>query len=435
LGLALAACADPAPADPTWAEVAPVLAAHCVRCHGAPALGGAPPTFRLDRYDDTVLPATDVGADTVGLRRVLGAAAMAEWIALRAEDGSMPPRIPLAEHDRELLSNWFAGRQPLDDAPGSLVLPRRGPPHPGNAPPTFSLKAEPADGPELAGYQLTYELRDADRDLAFGELTATLVSGDRSGPTIPIGELRAGRGALIFDTALLPGGDYALAATLDDGSGPVRSLAAELSIAPPRPAPPRLALVAPAQGDYVAAAELPLTIELTARDADTAQLAVTAVLLDDRAGATVIATTTTTVVAGAATRVSLGADDLPAGLSYRVRVTASDGTSTATAQSGRFRVSRETSSDTFQTISDDVLALYCVRCHAAFPRVPTLAIDLTRYRGTPERPGVFELRRRIFQRAVLAQSMPPGSQRLEGGELPAEARDRLARWLLAGAPQ
>lgn len=424
-----AACADAAPADPSWAEVAPVLAAHCVRCHGAPALGGAPPTFRLDRYDDTLLPAAAAGGDTVGLRRVLGAAAMAEWIALRVEDGSMPPRIPLAEHDRELLANWFAARQPLDDAPGSLVLPRRGPARAGNTRPTLALTAEPV----ADGYQLAYQLRDPDRDLAFGELTATPLAPPAT--PIALGELHAGRGELRFDTALLPAGDYTLEATLDDGSGPVRSVVAQLPVTPPRPAPPRLTLLAPEQGDYVAASELPLTVEVTARDADTAQLALTAVLLDDRAADTPIASVTTTAAAGAATRLTLGTPELPAGLTYRVRVTASDGASSVTAQSGRFRVARETTADTFQTISDDLLAVYCVRCHAAFPRVPTLGIDLTRYRGTAERPGVFELRRRIFHRAVLAQSMPPGSQRLDGGELPAAARDRLARWLLAGAPQ
>lgn len=425
--LAFGACTDDAPADPTWAEVAPILAAHCVRCHGAPALGGAPPTFRLDRYDDVLLPSAASG-DAIGLRRVLGAAAMAEWIFRRTDDGTMPPRFSLAEHDRELLANWFASRQPIDDGP--LVLPRRGPARPGNARPSFELAATE----EAEGHRLRYELRDPDRDLVTGELTAAPLP-PLTGEPLSIGALHAGRGELHFDAALLPAGSYALEATLDDGSGAVKQLVRQLEVTPPTPAPPRLTLDAPGQGDYLAATELPVTVSVIARDADSAQLTLTATLIDDRAAATPVATTTVNVASGAPARLALGTADLPAGLTYRVRVTASDGAATVAAESGRFRVSRETTADTFQTISDDIIGVYCARCHAAFPRVPTLGIDLTQYRGTAERPGVFELRRRIFHRAVLAQSMPPGSQRLSGGELPPEARDRLARWLLAGAPQ
>lgn len=424
-----AACTDELPEDPGWADVAPVLAAHCVRCHGAPALGGAPPTFRLDRYDDTPLPTTAPGG-AAGLRRVLGAAAMAEWIAARTEDGSMPPRFPLADPDRELLARWFAGRQPVSER---LVLPRRGPARPGNAPPRFSLEAVPAE----SGFALAYELRDPDRDLVAGELTATpaLPGALPLQPTISLGELHGGRGVLSLDTALLPAGRYALEATLDDGGGAVRSLAAEVEVTPPRPAPPRLALLAPEQGDYLAAAELPVAIEVTARDADTARLTLTATLVDDRAEATPIDAVTLDVAAGATTRVTLGTAGLPAGLTYRVLAEVSDGAAKAAARSGRFRVSRETTTDTFQTISDDILAVYCLRCHAGFPRVPTLGIDLSRYRGTAEMPGVLELRRRIYQRAVIAQSMPPGSARQRGEGMTPEDRARLARWLLAGAPE
>src|SRR5690606_12961190 len=47
--LAATACAPAAPANPTWeADVAPILAANCVRCHRSPAVNGAPNNFRLD---------------------------------------------------------------------------------------------------------------------------------------------------------------------------------------------------------------------------------------------------------------------------------------------------------------------------------------------------------------------------------------------------
>jgi hypothetical protein len=204
----------------------------------------------------------------------------------------------------------------------------------------------------------------------------------------------------------------------------------------PSPAPPRVTLRAPAQGELVAASELPVTIELTAFDADTPQLTVTASLVDDRATPTPIATRTVTVAAGAPTRLTLGDAALPAGLGYRVRLEVSDGNADtiARAQSGRFRVSRESSDDTFQTIADDILGRYCLSCHSSVPRVPTLGIDFSRYRGTGGKPGTYELRRRIYQRAVIAQDMPPGSTRKNGGGLSPDERARLARWLMAGAP-
>ena len=422
LGVALAAgaCTDEAPAEPTWADVSPVLAAHCIRCHGAPALSAAPATFRLDRYDDLVTVAPD-GTQ----RRVLGAAAMAEWIAIRAADGSMPPRFPLAQHDRDLLENWFSSR--AADGVGGPLLPRRGPAHPENRPPDFAVTASPDE----RGLRLAYELRDPDRDLVTGQLTAQLAGA----APIDLGELRAGRGTLLFDTALLSAGRYELAATLDDGPGPARRPAGALDVTPPRPGPPRLTLLAPEQGHVVAARELPLSVEVLADDADSDQLSLTVTLLDDRGTAVVIATAALTVAAGARTRVSLGGTDLPSGLGYRVIAELSDGTSAESAQSGRFRISRETTADSFLSIADDILGPYCLRCHASSSRVPNLSIDLSRYRGTADAPGAYELRHRIFQRAVVSQDMPPGSVRREGNGLPEEARARLAAWLLAGAPE
>ncbi len=436
---ALIACADQAPAEPTWVDdVAPILAAHCARCHGAPAIGGAPATFRLDRYDDSN---GHPGGDPLASgRRVLGAAAMAEWIAERAADGSMPPRFPLAQHDRDVLTNWFDARPLPDDAEDGTRLPLRGAARPGNQPPRFTLTAAPdddGDESDVGGLTLAYQLSDPDGDLVSGQLLAALPGGPGTPSAEPrvIGELHGGRGTLILDTALLPAGPLTLTALLDDGPGPRPRPAGQLAITPPAPAPPRLTLWAPEQGDYLAAAELPLSIELLAQDADTAQLAITVTLVDDRAAATPIASRTLTAASGTRQLVTLGAADLPAALTYRVIAEVSDGTATTSARSGRFRVARETTADTFQSIADDILAPYCLRCHASAARVPGLAIDLSSYRGTAERPGVYELRRRLYHRAVVAQNMPPGSARLAGGELPAAERERLSRWLLAGAPE
>jgi hypothetical protein len=408
-------CEDAAPAQPTWADVAPVLAAQCVRCHGAPAIGGAPTTFRLDRYDDTV------SADGI----VLGAASMAEWIATRTSDGSMPPRFPLADHDVDLLTNWFNLR-PAPSPGVPFVGPPRGAPRAGNQPPRMTVAAQrTADGIEVS-----YELRDPDRDLVVGDLQAVL-----GNVAVPLGEVHSGRGTLLLDTALLAAGSYDLIATLDDGAGAQRRTLGDVEVTPPRPAPPRLGLRAPAQGDYVAAAELPLVVDVRADDVDTQTLTVTVSLIDDRAPEQPIDRKIVTVAAGSTQQVALGGAATPAGLTYRVVAEVSDGVATHRAAGGRFRISRETTTDTFTTIANEVFAAYCLQCHTASPRTPNVTLDLSTYRGTVGAPGAYDVRRRIFQRAVVSQSMPPGSARLTGGEMPAAVRDRLARWLLAGAPE
>ncbi|MBK7538457.1 MAG: hypothetical protein IPI49_24445 [Myxococcales bacterium] len=413
----LAACSDDAPSTPGWAEVAPILAAGCVRCHGAPAIGGAPPTFRLDRYDDTDAPGG----------KILGAAAMAEWIAERAADGSMPPRFPLSDYEVEVLGNWAAQAKPGASGP---LAPPRGSPRPDNHRPTLQVQATS----RADAIDLSYELRDPDRDLVVGALTAQV-----AGQELRLGELRSGRGVLVLDTATLPAGTFPLTATVDDGAGELRLMAGEVTVTPPRPAPPRLAMseataAALAQGSYLAAAELPFPIELDVRDSDTATVQVSVELIDDREPATVVERKTQTV-AGGRVVLTLGSAATPAGVAYRVVATVSDDAASHRVQSGRFRIADATTADTFASIAAAVLGPHCLACHGSFARIPGLTLDFTSYRGTAGAPGVFALRRRIFQRAVVAQTMPPGSARRRGNELPVDLRDRLARWLLAGAPE
>lgn len=428
LACAAAACAEQAPDDPTWAEVSPILAAHCIRCHGDPAIGGAPPTFRLDRYDDVVLPAAAPGASAVGVRRILGAAAMAEWIAERAGDGSMPPRIPLAQRDRDVLANWFANRRPVDPArDDGPRLPLRGDGEPGNAAPVLTAQSARRDDAVI----ISYQLRDPERDLVTGELFATAPDGAR----LALGQLHGGRGEVPLDAAALPPGTYRLEALLDDGHRRVTVAAGQAEVPALSPSPPRVALEAPEQGGYVSTDELPLSFAFTVADRDSPRFSALAMFVDDRIGPVPLQTLAINGAANTRTSLSFAPDLVSPGRTYRVVVEVNDGSTTTRAQSGRFRYEPASTSDTFQTISDDILGPYCLRCHAAFPRVPGLGIDLSAYRGTAERPGVYELRRRIYQRAVLAQDMPPGSARARGGALTAEERERLARWLLAGAPQ
>ena len=96
-------CAPSAPDKPTWVDdVQPVMMANCVRCHGSPASGGAPSTFRLDLYEDSI----ENG------QQIRGAASMARFVCVRgslAED--MPPNgTAIPARARDMFANWFETR-------------------------------------------------------------------------------------------------------------------------------------------------------------------------------------------------------------------------------------------------------------------------------------------------------------------------------------
>lgn len=76
---------------PTFAEVEPVLTARCGACHGDPPLGGLPAFPDYAR-----------------------AAALADRIAARIDQGTMPPvgLEPLTAAERALVTAWVAGGAP-----------------------------------------------------------------------------------------------------------------------------------------------------------------------------------------------------------------------------------------------------------------------------------------------------------------------------------
>lgn len=419
LASATAACAPAAAEIPTWADVAPILTAHCVRCHGAPAIGGAPPTFRLDRYDDT----------SSASGKVLGASAMAEWIVSRTQDGSMPPRLPLSDVETETLARWYEQRPPT---PGTspLLRPRRTDGLRRSAPPSLTLTTL-VNGRDI---EVSYQLTDADDALVVADLVAR-----RSSPDVPLATLQSGSGTFTFDATALPTGDYQLLATLYDSTNIGAAIGPPLQLGA-LPATPRITLAAPTaaaleQGSYLAVAELPWPVELTVHDGDSPTAAVTVSLIDERNPSAPIERVTRTIPTGAPTSFPIGSAQTPPGISYRVIVETSDGTASHRVESGRFRIASAATGDTFRSISDAVLGPHCYGCHGSFPRVPGLALDFTRRTGTAQAPGVYELRRRIYQRAVAAQNMPPGSAQQSGNTLSPESRERLAAWLFAGAPE
>lgn len=115
LGAVGSGCGDSAPATPTWArDVQPILAANCIKCHIAPPLDGAPEYFRLDSFEDV---ANDEGII------VSGAQALAPTIATRVEAEEMPPRFPLTSRQIDTLVAWFdqgaekGGPKPGNTAP------------------------------------------------------------------------------------------------------------------------------------------------------------------------------------------------------------------------------------------------------------------------------------------------------------------------------
>ncbi len=187
LALFAAGCAD-VPAMPSFqTDVAPILAAHCVRCHGFPSIGGAPPDFRLDGYPVTETPAGDMFP---------AAGAYARLVATRVSAGTMPPRFPIEDYQIEVLERW---------AESTVVGPAlRGEPRPRNRAPLVAFDAS----------TWTYDLHDPDGDLVIGTLRATPLAG---GVPIVVANLHSGRDRVALDEPRFAPGTYELAAEVDDG--------------------------------------------------------------------------------------------------------------------------------------------------------------------------------------------------------------------------
>jgi hypothetical protein len=199
------ACGSPpdVPANPTWADVEPILRAECLHCHG----GSAPTTaalgdsyYRFDFYD--MSPAV-CGDAALALNTPLLGHALAKLIAAdvtpppTCDRGRMPPAPagPLADWQRETLLHWAAAADPPKGAP------RRD-----NRRPDIQLSAATA----------TVDKR----------LTFTAVIDDPDGESVVgvlrIGNLvmpmdRPGSFAADIDTSSWPNGTRPLSAVLCDG--------------------------------------------------------------------------------------------------------------------------------------------------------------------------------------------------------------------------
>jgi hypothetical protein len=208
----LGACAADVPSAPSFQEhVMPILAANCVRGHGYPAIGGAPPGFRLDSYEDVALD---------DATQIAGAASYAALIAIRVRDEArpMPPRFGLDEPQLETLERWAAGT-----APGER--PPRGAPRPGNRAPEVALERTAQDGATLT---IAVRVDDPDGDLVAGELRVRIAGAERV-----IGPVRSGRVELAWNTAFVAAGSYPLAARVDDGATPATIELGQIAVGGP----------------------------------------------------------------------------------------------------------------------------------------------------------------------------------------------------------
>jgi hypothetical protein len=201
----VAGCLGDVPAEPSFqADVLPILAASCVRCHAYPSIGGAPSEFRLDSHDDTVIDEGDP-QDPLDDVRLFGVAYLAATIVDRVGKDEMPPTFPLEDVPRETLLAW-ARSVPLPPDPPAPRQPR-----PGNVMPVIAVDATGRAGTDVL---VRYQLDDADGDLVVGELRLRGAGVDRL--VVPI---RAGRDEVRWAPGTTAPGSYALVARVDDGGG------------------------------------------------------------------------------------------------------------------------------------------------------------------------------------------------------------------------
>jgi cytochrome c553 len=388
--LLVAACAPSTPESPTWlADVRPILVANCVRCHGYPPIGGAPGTFRLDRYEDEFLDG----------QMVRGARTMAPFIAARAsERGDMPPRgASLAPRQKDILEAWGD-----DPQPGSRA---------GNRPPTAALISQTVAGDAAT---LVVELADPDGDLVFGTLAGQ--------------PLRPGRHAVVLDLAGFTPGPLPLRADLDDGETSASVNLGELTVPARANTPPRLTFLAPERDDLLRGT-VSIEVELVDPDAGAPPQVVLELL---RPGLAQLITIPGSVGRGRST-IEWNTAVVPEATNWRLRAVITDGVSGAQAisESPEFIVSRAASADGYADVKP-ILDTHCARCHHPLLDPVTMAPDFSKLDDLRPLAGL------AWRKVVQLREMPPPSTDLVL-EPPPEAlseadRARLGAWLLAGAP-
>ena len=402
--------------DPTWVnDIQPIVEANCVRCHLPPQLMGAPPSFRLDIYDDTTTP------DGIVIR---GAGTMAEFMAARVSDGSMPPRFPLADHHRETLENWAAARD-------GTTRPPLGEPRADNREPTMTLLTPLESSRVLDSVLFVYEIRDPDFDIVYGIIRVQ----DGAGFTREISGLHAGRGEAEWDLSEVPEATYQVTALLDDSNGIHTVDLGNFDVVHDGNVSPRLTFQSPRTNSLLSDGDAPFPIEVTLGDLDPLDLH-TVTLVAFLGEQEVVITTDHAVVAGALEPPLVwGTTAVPAGHSWRIRAsvtTTTDGDATHDFVSAPFAITHGAATLTYADVEQIFVNKCAATCHN--DRIPTIAYNFNAY--TDNGVGVYDLRGLLYRRVSVLKNMPPKSAVVFDPQaaLTDDERTLITEWFEQGAP-
>lgn len=445
--LMLAACGNGVPEAPTYfADVAPILRANCVRCHGADPIDPNNPKlarFRLDRY--VKLDDDPSGLEDVWDKAKDGEASAIMELAVHRAGTAMPPDYALTDRQRDILARWIG-----DGAPKGMEARE-------NRLPEITLLAPT----EVTTADQTLDVRFRAWDADLDGLVVQLFAHDLTTPAAqdaPLGDaVGGGERALTIDAgALASKHRFEIYAELDDGyfDTPVENkhrvtLIPDLAVDHgARGTAPTVTLNTPNGGEALPGSA---QITWTATDPDAGDT-----LIIDLALVSVAADGTETVAEPIASGLpntgsftwtipsSVPATD-GAGkeIPYKVRVTATD-------TLGMPPNTRSDSSDATLSIAHvgtttltwadikPILVKNCLPCHGQPAK--TVALEPFRldkydaadpdYPGDPDL-GVYEKKDRVYYRMVSARTMPPAaaSQQPTATEIA-----QVGEWILAGAP-
>ena len=429
--LALAACSDSIPAEPTYfADVQPILQAQCGRCHGADPIDPVVDYFRLDRYvagDTLSVDAHDMVLDIVTL-------------AVERRGRPMPPEFALSDRHRTILRRWADSGAPKGSRDNTL--------------PTVTAVSSPEDGStvdqELA---LTIRSLDADGDglvVAIG----TRVPG-ASGGDVAASGLGGGTREVSIDTGQIASmSRVEVYAIVDDGySDDPLSNQHEVVLLEDifidhgeRGTAPTVTLLSP-NGNETLIGDSQITWSATDPDpGDELTIDLDLIRVDADGTESVVASIASDLPNSPSSFFwDLSAVEAVDGsgnpIRYKVRVTATDiGAKNTRSDDSDATFSIIAAGGTTELTWADVRPIfvtYCGECHSATAK--NAAIDyfrLDKYDAAhPEPPqnsdlGVFEVKGIVFDRMVVAGNMPPNSDPQPSAAEVAQ----IEEWILAGAP-
>ncbi len=324
---------------------------------------------------------------------------MAEFISLRAShDGSlaetMPPIGGLNSYQKETLENWFKSApilgQPAER--GSRV----------NAPPKFETINVVSQND--ATTTIAYEISDADFDIVAGtavdqngQLVASVSDGKAS--------FKVSSRVTSLDVTISDGFD-----TVQENLG-IDTFTGDLT--------PDIAISGVSPYDLIAAST---PLDVTIQNETPVDLEVTLVKGED--SVPVLATQ------GATGTVSLSvAPSLVSGPGWTLQTKATDASAASVKAIGPLVFGDGQTTESFDTIGP-ILIARCASCHAG-GRIPNLSFDVTTYASLAPFMGL------VYERVVVQQTMPPLSTQLtqEGQLLTEQEIEKVANWILAGAPE